>query len=143
MLLFGRSPVNPDEETKRPKMPPGFELPAPVPTVFFGLAVLTAIIGFVMVSGHVPLHGRNRRPPLPVLVLALVSLAALAVAGTIAYQLLPWYAAVIVGGLALLAAPLIEQALPSRWVASSGPLFLAAIVQAAIVALCAGQTNLI
>lgn len=117
-------------------MPAGLTLPAAGPAALFALAVLLATISGVVASGHLPV---GRRPGGPRLSVGLLLLAALGVAGAALYMAvggLPWYAVVIIGGLALLGGPLCEQALPPALRARAGGLLVLAALDAGTAAAC-------
>lgn len=86
----------------------------------YGAAALLLGLGLVQLAGHFPASGRppeRRTPAFRALVwlnLALLTGLLLAAAALVIGRL-AWPAAVIAGGLALLAAPLLFQALPPRW----------------------------
>ena len=96
-----------------------------MPTIAFAIALYTltafaAVLAVVGVSGFYPVEARPtalRRPGGSVLIhlLALVALALLATAAWLAVTAIPWTAAVIAGGLAILFAPAIFESLPRRF----------------------------
>lgn len=95
-------------------------------SLFVGLALVLALLGLAA-AGHFP-HER-RAPALRSRVGTLIlfgSLAAalvcLASALALAWQRVPWYAAIIGGGVAVLMAPLVLQLFPDKFVDSRGAL---------------------
>ena len=95
----------------------GIELPGAGPALLFAAAALASVVGGVVVSGYFPRHARQSTmigaaSEIAVVVLALASLLAAVSAVLLAAETLPWYAAVILGGLAIVAGPLVEQRLP-------------------------------
>lgn len=110
-------------------MPPTQSL---LPLVLFIMLVLVIALGTLAASGHFPRE--HRGTPLAsgfgaailygsVLVLILSFAAGLITA----WQLIPWYAAVIGGGLSVLTAPLVLQQFSDRFVDGRGaPLSFAA-----------------
>lgn len=102
------------------------------------VAVLTATL--VLLSGFLPLGSRpaSERGALRLVLLALSAAAAAALAAcTLRFALgaLSLAPAVIAGGLALLAGPLLFQALPSGWRNGSAGLFVALLVAGALAVL--------
>ena len=92
-----------------------------LPLVLFTALVLCAALGALAASGHFP-H-EHRAPALRrgfgrVLLIGACALAALslAVGGAQAWRILPWPAAVIAAGTAILGAPLLLRPLPDRFV---------------------------
>jgi hypothetical protein len=85
-----------------------------LPLVLFTLLMLMLSLHALSASGHFPREHRAAalRSLLGVVILhgtILVGLAALIAGLWAAWRLIPWYAAVIAGGLAILAAPLVLQ----------------------------------
>jgi hypothetical protein len=93
--------------------------------LFFVLALLAALQG-LSASGHFPLPrlSKSSSGPAPIVLFGTIALTLAAfAAGTAAtLYLVPWYAAVIGGGLAVLAAPPILQLFPDRFVDNRGAL---------------------
>jgi hypothetical protein len=90
-----------------------------VPLALFVALVLVAALHGLAASGHLPL--RQRRAPAdagPVLLLGSTIVAAVAAILGIgaAFRFISWPAAIIGGGAAVLAAPLLLQGLPERFV---------------------------
>lgn len=91
-----------------------------VAIALYTLTVFTAVLAVVGLSGFYPVEARPaalRQPGGPALIhlLTLVVLALLATAAWLAVTALPWTAAVIAGGLAILFAPAIFESLPRRF----------------------------
>jgi hypothetical protein len=87
---------------------------AMLPLVLFTLLMLVLSLHALSASGHFPREHRAAalRSLLGVVILhgtILVGLTALIAGLWAAWRLIPWYAAVIAGGLAILAAPLVLQ----------------------------------
>lgn len=85
-----------------------------LPLVLFTLLMLMLSLHALSASGHFPREHRAAalRSLLGVVILhgtILIGLAALIAGLWAAWRLIPWYAAVIAGGLAILAAPLVLQ----------------------------------
>jgi hypothetical protein len=104
-----------------------FPIESLIPLVLFAILVLMLSLYILAASGQFP-HER-RAPALASsfggLILygtIAVAAASLAVALYAAWRLIPWYEAVIGGGLAILAAPLILQQFPDRFVDGRGGL---------------------
>jgi len=109
------------------------------------LALLTALLFVTSLcvlaaSGHFP-HER-RAPALKTTTGAAilfgslaVSLLCLAAGLVLALRVVPWYAAVIGGGLAILAAPMALRPMPDRFVDGAGALVIFAVAGIAVVAL--------
>ena len=92
-----------------------------IPLVLLTALLLVFSLLTLAASGHFPREYRT--PPLAsglgVVVLygtIAVAITSLVVALLAAWLLIPWYAAVIGGGLAILAAPIVLQQLPERFV---------------------------
>lgn len=94
--------------------------------LFVGLALVLALLGLAA-AGHFP---RERRAPVlrsrvGTLILfgsLAAALVCLASALALAWQRIPWYAAIIGGGAAVLMAPLVLQLFPDKFVDSRGAL---------------------
>jgi len=85
-----------------------------IPLVLFTLLMLVLSLHGLSASGHFPREHRagTLRSLLGVVILhgtILIALTALIAGLWAAWRLIPWYAAVIAGGLAILAAPLVLQ----------------------------------
>lgn len=99
----------------------GLELPPLWPAILFGVAMLAGVISAVVFSGHFPLDPAQigsqslRGRKLALAMLGIATLSILGVAGSLGFDKLPWYAAILIGGLAVLAGPLVEQLLPLRF----------------------------
>ena len=92
-----------------------------LPLVLFTLLMLMLSLHALSASGHFPREHRAAalRSLLGVVILhgtILVGLTALIAGLWAAWRLIPWYAAVIAGGLAILAAPLVLQEFSDRFV---------------------------
>jgi hypothetical protein len=108
-----------------------------VPLVLFVALILVASLYGLAVSGHFP-----RRPKGTAFASALgammlfgsMALTIAALAGGIpgALHFVPWYAAIIGGGFALLAAPLVLRCFPDRFVDGRGAPFAFAAVSASL-----------
>jgi hypothetical protein len=91
----------------------------------FAALLLAAALLALSASGHFPHreHADGRRPgTLSLWGSMLAGVAATAVGVGVAWQYLPWAPAVIAGGLAILAAPLVLQKFPDRFVDGRGAL---------------------
>ena len=104
-----------------------------VPLALFVVLILTASLYGLAVSGHFPRRQKGTAFASSVGAIVLFGSTALAIvtlAGGIlaALHLVPWYAAVIGGGFALLAAPPVLRCFPDRLVDGRGaPLAFAAV----------------
>jgi hypothetical protein len=92
-----------------------------VPLVLFAAIVLLVSLHALAASGQFPRE--HRAPALASGIGAAIlfgtiaaALASLLAALLAAWSLIPWYAAIIAGGLAILAAPLVLQQFPDRFV---------------------------
>ena len=113
-----------------------------LPLVLFTLLILMLSLHGLSASGHFP---RERRAaalssPLGAVILygtILIALTSLIAGLWAAWRLIPWYAAVIAGGLAILAAPLVLQQFSDSFVDDRGSLlsFAGASVAFAIMLL--------
>jgi len=98
-----------------------------LPLVLFTLLMLMLSLHGLAASGHFPREHRTAAPRSPLgtailygtILIALLSLIAGLVA---AWRLIPWYAAVIAGGLAILSAPLVLQQFSDNFVDDRGSL---------------------
>lgn len=110
------------------------------PALIFAAATLLSMVGVVVLSGHFP--RRARQAPLSgtaseaaLYGLVLSTLAVIAGAALLAVGALPWYAAIIIGGLAIVSGPLVEQRLPlSLRVSTKGIVLLILLELAAAAA---------
>jgi hypothetical protein len=105
--------------------------PKVLPTALFVALVLAASLYGLAASGHFPRSAKAPAPGVgaPVLFGSIVVVLACAVAGiTAALTVVPWYVAVIGGGSAILAAPLVLQSFPDRFVDGRGALVAFAAV---------------
>src|SRR5690242_7724955 len=98
-----------------------------LPLVVFTLLIFVLSLHGLSASGHFPREHRAAvlRSPLGVVILygsILVALTALIAGLWAAWRLIPWYAAVIAGGLAILAAPLVLQEFSDSFVDDHRPL---------------------
>jgi hypothetical protein len=92
--------------------------------VVFAALLLAAALLTLSASGHFPRRGDARDDPgsLVLYVSTLAGAAATLVGLVAAWRHLPWPPAVIAGGLAVLAAPLVLQQFPDRFVDGRGAL---------------------
>ena len=92
--------------------------------IAFAALLLVAALLVLSASGHFPRRGdQSGDPGTPALWLSMLAgLGATAAGLAIAWRHLPWPPAVIAGGLAILAAPLVLQQLPDRFVDGRGAL---------------------
>jgi hypothetical protein len=105
--------------------------PKVLPTALFVALVLAASLYGLAASGHFPRSAKAPAPGVdaPVLFGSILVVLACAVAGnTAALPIVPWYVAVIGGGSAILAAPLVLQWFPDRFVDGRGALVAFAAV---------------
>jgi hypothetical protein len=96
-----------------------------IPLVLYMALVLAASLHGLAVSGHFPLprDGKSVTPGAGVLFASIVLVIVCAVAGiAAALRLVPWYAAIIGGGLCVLGAPLVLQWFSDRFVDGRGAL---------------------
>src|SRR5215469_14919053 len=108
-----------------------------LPLVLFTLLMLMLSLHALSASGHFPREHRAAalRSLLGVVILhgtILVGLTALIAGLWAAWRLIPWYAAVIAGGLAILAAPLVLQEFSDSFVDHRGSLLSFAGASAAL-----------
>jgi len=119
---FGRSretaPRRRQSEVKRVRMLPGETL---IPLILFTALLLVLSLHMLAASGQFPRE--HRAPALASAVggiilygTIVVAITGLVVAVAAAWRLIPWYAAVIGGGFAILVAPLVLQQFPDRFV---------------------------
>ena len=92
-----------------------------LPLVLFTLLMFVLSLHGLSASGHFPREHRAAalRSPLGVVILhgtILIALTALIAGLWAAWRLIPWYAAVIAGGFAILAAPLVLQGFSNSFV---------------------------
>jgi hypothetical protein len=109
-----------------------FPIQALIPTLLLMALVLAAAMQGLAASGHFP-RAAGQAGPGPIALFGSMALALASFAGgaAAALRFTPWYAAVIGGGLAVLAAPLVLQWFPDRFVDGRGA--LAALACAAAV----------
>ncbi|MGI8526835.1 MAG: hypothetical protein ACR2K5_11795 [Pseudolabrys sp.] len=108
-----------------------------IPLVLFAALVLTLSLHALAVSGHFPAAHRSAplsSGPGPAILYGSMALAiACALIGIVsAARLIPWYASIIGGGLAILAAPLVLQRFPDRFVDGRAALIWFAAVGAGL-----------
>jgi len=110
-----------------------------LPLVLFTLLMLMLMLSLhgLSASGHFPREHRATAlsSPLSAVILhgtILIALASLIAGLWAAWRLIPWYAAVIPGGLAILAAPLVLQELSDSFVDHRGSLLSFAGASAAL-----------
>ncbi len=114
-----------------------------IPLVLFTALLLVFSLHTLAASGQFP---RAHRAPalasgLGVIILygtIAVATTSLVVALLAAWRLVPWYAAVIGGGLAILAAPLVLQKFPDRFVDGRASLLSFAVASALLALLLVG-----
>ena len=99
--------------------------------LFIALVLFAAMQGLAA-SGHFP-RTVGRAGPGPAVLFGSMALALASLAGgtTAALRFTPWYAAIIGGGLAVLAAPLVLQLFPDRFVDGHGALVVLSCAAAA------------
>jgi hypothetical protein len=104
-----------------------FPIESLIPLVLFAILVLMLSLYILTASGQFP-HER-RAPALAssfggAILYGTMAVAAVSLATALyaAWRLIPWYEAVIGGGLAILAAPLVLQQFPDRFVDGRGGL---------------------
>jgi len=108
-----------------------------LPLVLFTLLMLVLSLHGLSASGHFPREHRAKAlsSPLSAVILhgtILIALASLIAGLWAAWRLIPWYAAVIAGGLAILAAPLVLQQFSDSFVDHRGSLLSFAGASAAL-----------
>ena len=103
--------------------------------LFMALVLASALQGLAA-SGHFPRADQPASGVAPLILFGTIALVALSLAAgsMAALRLLPWYAAVISGGLSVLVAPPVLQAFPDRFVDGRGSL-LAFAATGAVLAL--------
>jgi hypothetical protein len=105
---------------RRMETPP-LSISALMPVITFAALILTVSLQVLSACGHFPLRRETRAP---VTLFASIGVAIVCLAAGIAAvtRLLPWYAAIIGAGLAVLAAPIVLQWFPDRFVDGNGAL---------------------
>jgi len=108
-----------------------------LPLVLFTLLMLMLSLHGLSASGHFPREHRATAlsSPASAVILhgtILIALASLIAGLWAAWRLIPWYAAVIAGGLAILAAPLVLQEFSDSFVDNRGSLLSFAGASAAL-----------
>lgn len=108
-----------------------------LPLILFAGLILAAALHLLAASGQFPAEHRSgslREGTGPVILFGTMLLVLLCVFGGIAavWQRVPWYAAVIGGGLAVLMAPMLLKPLPDRFVNGRGALVAFAAACAAL-----------
>ncbi len=100
-----------------------------IPTALFAVLVLAAALQGLALSGHFPRTSKASAVGTVILFGSLLLTSVGFAAGTAAaLQLLPWFTAVIGGGLAVLVAPLVLQLFSDRFVDGRGaPVAFAAV----------------
>ncbi len=103
--------------------------------LFMGLVLASALQGLAA-SAHFPRADQPASGVVPLILFGTMALVvfSLAAGSAAALRLLPWYAAVIGGGLSVLAAPPVLQAFPDRFIDGRGSL-LAFAAAGAVLAL--------
>lgn len=93
-----------------------------VPLLLFVALVLAVALLGVAVSGHFPVQAKKTSGPrAPLLIGSLVVAGVCVVVGiAAALRFIPWHAAIIGGGFALLAAPLVLRVFPDKFVDGRG-----------------------
>jgi hypothetical protein len=116
-----------------------------LPLVLFLALLLVSSLYGLAVSGHFP--GEHRSPALrsgagPVILFGslVVTATCLTIAIATAWRMVPWPAAVIGGGMMLLAAPLVLRIFPDRFVDGRGALIIFAGASALSAALIIWMT---
>ena len=129
----------PPTEAKRLRMLPGETL---IPLILFTALLLVLSLHTLAASGQFPRE--HRAPALASAAGAIVLYGTIAVAITsllvalpAAWRLIPWYAAVIGGGFAILVAPLVLQQFPDRFVDGRASLLSFAAADALLALLLA------
>jgi len=111
----------------------------PIALLLFVALVLGAALHGLTASGHFPVRQKAAVIGTPVLFGSIaVTIVAFLSGLAAALRDIPWYAAVIGGGLALLAAPLALQCFPDRFVDGRGALLVFSGGVAAMALLLAG-----
>ena len=89
-----------------------------LPLLLFMILLLDLSLMGLAASGHFPRtqESRDRIPPIDLYGSMAVGLLALIVGLAAAYKAIPWYAAVIGGGVSVLAAPLLLQKFSDKFV---------------------------
>jgi len=105
-----------------------------VPLCLFADATLLLVLYGLIASGHFPRPAGSGAGINPAILWGslVVALLSLAVALLAAWRLVPWYAAVIGGGLAILIAPLILQKFTDRFVDGNASLVVFSGTAAAV-----------
>jgi hypothetical protein len=105
--------------------------------VLFAAALLIVALIVLTASGHFP--AEHRRVGHAVLFASLAAaFACLIVSLAFAWNRIPWYAAVIAGGLPVLAAPLVLRPLPDRFVDGRASLVIFSAIAVALAAAMLG-----
>lgn len=123
------------------------QMPALGPSVLFAATALTTMTGAVVVSGYFP---RSARPAemraaawdIAILTLAVATLTAGAASIALFRTTLPWYVAIILGGLAILSGPLLEQRLPLGLRTTTPGLNVIAALQVLLAWACAESAGI-
>jgi hypothetical protein len=105
-------------------MPFDVSMEALIALALFMALVLASALQGLAASGHFPRADQPASGVAPLILFGTIALVALSLAaGSVAaLRLLPWYAAVISGGLSILVAPPVLQAFPDRFVDGRGSL---------------------
>ncbi len=109
-----------------------------IPLVLFMALILAASLYGLAASGHFPRAAQSSTSGVGPIILfgsMAIAIAGLASGIVAAVRFVPWYAAIIGGGLSILVAPLVLQQFPDRFVDGSGALlaFAAANIVLAIL----------
>jgi hypothetical protein len=105
-------------------MPFDVSMEALIALALFMALVLACALQGLAASGHFPRADQPASGVAPLILFGTIALVALSLAAgsMAALRLLPWYAAVISGGLSVLVAPPVLQAFPDRFVDGRGSL---------------------
>lgn len=111
-----------------------------IPIALFMALLLAASLHGLAASGHFPRAHHAPRPAsslMPIILFGSIALvfASFAAGIAAAARLIPWYAAIIGGGLAVLAAPPVLQRFPDRFVDGRGALVAFATISAVLALL--------
>ncbi|MGB7101957.1 MAG: hypothetical protein WBD95_24730 [Xanthobacteraceae bacterium] len=114
-----------------------------IPLVLFMALILVASLHGLAASGHFPRAPRPSTSGVEPAILfgsMAVAIAGLASGIAAAVRFIPWYAAIIGGGLCILAAPLVLQRFPDRLVDGRGALLTFAAANVALAILLIAPT---
>jgi hypothetical protein len=114
-----------------------------IPLVLFMALILVASLQGLAASGHFPRAPRPSGAAVGPIILfgsMAVAIAGLASGIAAAIRFVPWYAAIIGGGLSILTAPLVLQRFPDRFVDGRGALLTVAAANIALAILLIALT---